>query len=119
MIDDEILILHRATRALGDDHAVAPLSLRLDRRAIADPTMIVEAMAHDILSARQDGMLGLIDLTEHGWSLAQVGRYGAPAHDLAASPRFALVDMAERRRAREIEETMAEGLAGELGGDAA
>jgi len=117
VIEDEASTVLRAARALDDAYAVAPAPL--DRRAITDPGTIVEAMARDILAARRGGSLGLIDLTEHGWSLAQVGRYGAPAHDLAASLRFARIDLAERLRAREIEETMAEGLARELGGDAA
>jgi len=57
-----------------------------DRRTLTDPATVVEAMARDVVSARRGGVAGLVDLTEWGWTPAQVMRHAANAHALALTP---------------------------------
>jgi hypothetical protein len=59
-----------------------------DRRTLTDPTVIVEAMARDVVAARRDGIVGLVDLTECGWTPAQVMRHASAAHARAGSSDF-------------------------------
>ena len=56
-----------------------------DRRTLTDPTTVVEAMARDVVAARRGGIAGLVDLTEWGWTPAQVMRHAANAHALAGT----------------------------------
>ena len=49
-------------------------ALDADRRDMTDGSAIVERMARDVLAARRAGQYGLVDLTEHGWTVAQVMR---------------------------------------------
>ena len=57
-----------------------------DRRTLTDPSAVVEAMARDVIAARRGGVTGLVDLTEWGWTPAQVLRHAANAHALALTP---------------------------------
>lgn len=83
--------------APSDETAVA-----LDRRSLTDAAAIVEHMARDILAARREGEhAALIDLTDRGWSPAQVMRFGSQAHAAARDPRIATHDAVERLAARE------------------
>lgn len=117
-LDPEADQIATAAAALDDAFAVALRPLRLvpragdivDRRDLTNHDEIVERMAHDILAARREGALGLIDLTEAGWTLAQSVRWGPAAHDLAATPAFATQDVVERLRARETETGLSGGL---------
>lgn len=118
--DPETDAIARAAAALDDAFAVALRPRHLvprtgdvvDRRDLTDPDAVVERMARDILAARCEGALGLIDLTEAGWTLAQAVRWGPTAHDLAATPAFATQDVVERLRARETETDMSGGIGG-------
>ena len=56
-----------------------------DRRTLTDPSAVVEAMARDVVAARRGGVTGLVDLTEWGWTPAQVLRHAANAHALAGT----------------------------------
>lgn len=73
----------------------------IDRRDMTDGNEITERMARDVLRARRDGIVGPVDLTEHGWTPAQVQRWGAIARDLAATPAFATQDVVIRFRESE------------------
>lgn len=59
-----------------------------DRRTLTDPATVVEAMARDVVAARCGGVAGLVDLTEWGWTPAQVMRHAANAHALALTPAY-------------------------------
>lgn len=102
--DPETAAVARATASLDDEFALrhrrflAPDPI-VDRRDLTDRSEIVEQMARDILAARREGISGLVDLTEAGWTLAQVVRWSPAAHDLAATPAFATQDVVERLRA--------------------
>lgn len=54
-----------------------------DRRTLNQSAKIVETMARDILAARREGIHGLVDLTEWGWTPAQVMRHASSAHALS------------------------------------
>lgn len=54
-----------------------------DRRGLTDPDAITSVMARDILAARREGIHGLVDLTEWGWTPAQVMRHASSAHALS------------------------------------
>ena len=110
MTDDTITIIK--TRSGGHTTAspeALSRALRLvprtgdivDRRDLTAPDTIVERMARDILAARREGVTGLVDLTEHGWTPAQAMRWGAPARDLAGTPAFATHDVVVRLRESE------------------
>lgn len=62
----------------------------VNQRDLTDPDVIVETMASDILAARREGISGLVDLTEYGWTPAQVIRHAASAHAQANAPAFQL-----------------------------
>lgn len=109
MTDKTITILKTAALGPTISAEMVARSLRLiprtgdliDRRDLTEPHEIIERMARDILAARREGVAGLVDLTEHGWTQAQATRWGCAARDLAASPGFAAQDVVERLRASE------------------
>jgi len=99
-LDDAFAVALRSLRLAHAEHTIAERAIA-DRRDMTERTAIVEQMARDVLAARRGGALGLVDLTEAGWSLAQVVRFGPAAHDLAATPAFATQDVVERLAERE------------------
>lgn len=79
------------TKGTGD-RCTLPLSsdIQITRRGLKEPHGIIETMARDILAARREGITGLVDLTEYGWTPAQVMRHSASAHARANAPAFQL-----------------------------
>lgn len=91
----------------------------IDRRDMTDGSAIEERMARDILAARRAGQTGIVDLTEHGWTLAQAMRWGAIARELAGTVAFATHDVVVRLREQDeaVEAAVTHAIAAPLTGD--
>lgn len=95
MTDDIITFAKRG--APPSTRLVPRTGMAVNRRDLTEPAEIIERMARDILAARREGIQSVIvDLTEHGWSIAQVMRWGSQAHVAAHDPRIATQDAVER-----------------------